>query len=403
MNKLQKVTIIGGGPAGLFSAYILLKKGFQVDLYDHSSGLGKKFLIAGNGGLNLTHSENIEDFASRYEEHSDFFAKLLCEFSPEDLRAWCTELGVETFVGSSGRVFPTQMKAGELLLKWIEKLKTNKNFNLFLKHSFLSLSSEKVLTFDYEGEKVTQKANLIIFALGGASWKKTGSNGQWKEAIESLGIKVKNFKPMNCGFECHWSDFFKENVDRSSLKHVSISFQNKSIKGDLMVTPYGVEGGVIYALSKSIREHLAINKKATLYLDLRPTHSHDQLVKKLTNKPRKISLSNHLRKSLNFDKKMNILLKERLEDSDFKSMDKLSHALKSIPLEVVSARPLDEAISTSGGVSFSSLTDSLESKKVKGLYFAGEMLDYDAPTGGYLLQASFSTAFRVAKSISMDC
>jgi len=389
---MEKIIIIGGGPAGLFAAYKLLKKGKAVALYDHSSGLGKKFLVAGNGGLNLTHSEELKVFASRYGKDQEFFFELINEFTPDDLRAFCTELGVETFVGSSGRVFPKKLKAAEILLNWTKVLKENENFSLFLNHSLVSINQNKELSFKNEGKEVLVHGDKIIMALGGGSWKKTGSDGSWVSMIENLGIKVNPLLPMNCGFEKKWSEYFVKNVDRYPLKNIALRFKDQIIKGEAMLTPFGIEGGGVYTLSNKIRDELLKKGRANLFLDLKPDLTAEQIEAKLADKKAKTSLSNHLRKSLGIEKEQFILLKEISNTEPEKN-------IKSLKLELTGIRPIDEAISTSGGVRFSELTNFFELKKIPGVYIAGEMLDFEAPTGGYLLQACFSTANRIVESI----
>ncbi len=395
-----KVIVIGAGPAGLFCSYLLLKKGYSVDLYDHSSGPGKKFLIAGNGGLNLTHSEELDKFASKYGKNSNRFKNLLEQFSASDLRSWFKEeLGLETFVGSSGRIFPEKMQAGEALVNWIKILKSYEGFNLYLKHKFIKINKDKELTFEFSNEKIVVKADSIVFGLGGASWKKTGSDGLWKENLEELGLKINEFLPMNCGFERSWSEFFKKNIQRSYIKNVEVFFNEKSVKGDLMLTPYGVEGGPIYALSNFIRDELR-NNSTYISIDLKPGLSEKAIFSKIENRNKKVSLSNHLRKSLGFSRNIFIFLKELLEPEVFESMEELAKNIKSLKVSLEKPRPINEAISTSGGICFSNLNESLEFKNIEGIYFCGEMLDYEAPTGGYLLQSCFSTAWKVANSIS---
>lgn len=399
MSKERKVTIIGAGPAGLFSAYILLEKGFQVDLYDHSGGAAKKFLIAGNGGLNLTHSEELDVFCSRYGDKHEIFKSLIKEFSPTDLRDWCHKLGIETFVGTSGRVFPKNLKAGLLLTKWMDHLKGHDSFKLFLKHSLIGLTKNKELTFSCEeGEKKILGEN-IIFALGGASWKKTGSTGSWKELLEATNIQVKEFKPMNCGFERGWSPFFKEKFDYTPLKNIAIEFLGETRRGEIMLTPYGAEGGVIYAFSREIRQEIEQHGKAVLTLDLKPSMSLIELSKKLESRKKKVSLSKFFKANLKLAPVVYPLMKEVLSDAELTSSDDLAKGLKGLKLSFNSLRPLDEAISTSGGVCFSELDETLELRKIPGLYIVGEMLDFDAPTGGYLLQGCFSSAFRASRSI----
>jgi len=397
----QKVVIIGAGPGGIFSAFLLLKQGHSVDLYDQSSGVGKKFLVAGKGGLNLTHSENIEIFASRYGKDKNLFVKLLQHFSPEDLVNWCNEIGVETFIGTSGRVFPKNITAREILIKLMNILNANECFNLYLEHRLLKINNDKTLLIESIVDKriKTIHSENIILSLGGASWKKTGSDGKWEKHFEGLGIKVHPFTPMNCGFERTWSEYFIKKIDRHPLKNIKIMFDKRNEIGEVMLTPFGIEGSGVYAVSNLIRDEIYSQGSAHLYLDLRPSIKIDELIKKIRNKDKKITLSNHLRKSINIDKKIFILLKEILNDYSLNCPERLAMSIKKLDIELFSPRPIDEAISTSGGVCFSELNDALELKKMPGMYIIGEMLDFEAPTGGYLLQGCFTTAFAAVTSI----
>ncbi len=395
----EKITIIGGGPAGLFCAYHLLERGYAVDLYEQMSGLGKKFLVAGNGGLNLTHSEDINDFSKRYGKDEKYFADLLKGFSPQDLRLWCESIGVKTFVGSSGRIFPEKLNAAEILLNWIDKLKSYKAFRLFLKHRLINLSDEGVLTFSTEEKVFDVQGKTLIFALGGASWGKTGSDGKWKSLFEKCNIKLKPFLPMNCGFERQWSDYFVKKNDYHPLKNIVIKFNELSVRGEVMLTPFGLEGGGIYALSNHIRDEVLKQGQAEIILDLKPDWQEEFLLEKLNLKKPKESMSNHFRKSLNLDKIVLTLLKELLTPEELEENQLLAKKIKNCKIIVTNMRPISEAISTSGGVCFSELTTNLEIKQRPGIYIIGEMLDFEAPTGGYLLQGCFSTAWRVVQSI----
>jgi len=396
----NKVVILGAGPSGLFAAYLLLEKGFEVDLYDHSSGPGKKFLVAGNGGLNLTHSEPLTEFEKKYSNHSGLFSSLLSDFSPKDLRDFCQKLGVETFVGSSGRVFPKMLNAASMMRNWIDVLKRNKKFSLFLNHRLVDIkvdnSSYLVELFDLrENEKSIIECKKLILGLGGGSWKKTGSDGAWVSILKSLGINVINFSAYNCGHEVQWSEKFRETIDYAYLKNVAIN----NVIGEVMVTPYGIEGSLIYANSKNIQKQLEVNKKALIEIDLRPNSSHSDLIKKLGKKRSKDSRKNQLRKCLKLTETEYSLLVEILSKQEMADDQTLIQSTKKLKIHLGKPRPIDEAISTSGGIDLAEVDQNFESKKFPGLYFIGEMLDWDAPTGGYLLQGCFSIAHRAASSI----
>jgi uncharacterized flavoprotein (TIGR03862 family) len=398
----DKIIIVGGGPAGLFCAYKLLEQGFRVDLYDQMSGLGKKFLVAGNGGLNLTHSEELKVFGTRYGKDEKLFNSLINEFSPTDLRKFCSDLGIETFVGTSGRVFPKKLKAAEILLNWIKVLKSNENFNLFLKHRLINITSDKELSFEFENNIVQVQGKKIIFALGGASWEKTGSDGKWKKIFEKLNIKVNNFLPMNCGFEKSWSKYFQENMGHTPLKNILIKIGKHQSRGEIMITPFGIEGGGVYALSNHIRDLILEKGEAKVIIDLKPDLSEETILTKLKKKKAKDSMSNHLRKSLKFNKSIYILLRELYGAEKIDDLEFISKAIKRSEFVLTGMRPISEAISTSGGVAFSGLTQNLEVRAIADIFVIGEMLDFEAPTGGYLLQGCFSSAFRVFKYINSN-
>ncbi len=395
---MKKVIIIGGGPAGLFSAYKLLQNNFKVDLYDHSSGLGKKFLVAGNGGLNLTHSEEIDEFVKKYGENESFFASMINEFTPNDLRSFCEELGVETFIGSSKRVFPENLKAAEILLNWIKILKENENFSLHLNHKFTKINSSKEITLIHFENEVKVQGEYVIFAMGGASWKKTGSDGSWSDSFQKLGIELSPFLPMNCGFERSWSAFFIEKINYSPLKNIELKFNDKPIRGEAMLTPFGIEGGGVYAHSLALRDQVIKTGEATLFIDLKPNLTEAEIQTKISHQNDKSSLSNQLRKAIGIDQVAFILLKEIYPHIN---RDNASGSIKNVEISLCGIRPIDEAISTSGGVRFTELNEFLELKKLKGCYVIGEMLDFEAPTGGYLLQGCFSSAARVVRGLSV--
>lgn len=397
----RRVAIVGGGPAGLFSALQLVEKGISVDLYEQKSGVGKKFLVAGHGGLNLTHSEPLDTFSKRYGLHSHRLMKMLKGFGPSDLREWCAGLGVETFIGTSGRVFPTTFKAADILLRLVDKLKSSDLFHLHLKHRFVQMDAHRILTFATdEGEKQVTADN-IIFALGGASWSQTGSDGKWVESFSRMGLKLVPFLPMNCGFQCQWSSFFKDKLkNHVPLKNIELFINGESKKGEVMLTPYGMEGGAVYALSREIRDQILENGHALVHLDLKPAMKEEDLVVIIKGRKAKTSWSSFFQNKLKLNKLSYTLFKELNPHCDFSSEKIIAQSIKKLEIRFDSCRPIEEAISTSGGVAFENLTDDLEMREFPGCFVIGEMLDYDAPTGGYLLQGCFSTAWRVVESIA---
>ncbi len=403
MNDNVKIAIVGGGPAGLFCAYELLNSGLdniEVNLYEQTGGVGKKFLVAGNSGLNLTHSEDLATFATRYGKNHELFSELVNEFTPSDLVNWAQSLGTETFIGSSGRIFPKKMKAADILYQWMSYLKDRPNFHLHLKHALEAITNDAELVFRHNHSQKVVKADYYILALGGGSWQKTGSDGKWMDFIEELGVTTAPLKPMNCGFEVEWTPLFLEKVDRGFVKNITVTSSNgESCRGEIMLTPYGIEGGALYGVSHHIRDELESKGKGIISIDLKPDLELEEVIKKLS-KSSKDSLTNRLRKNLGIEKVALSLLYEVLDrKKSFEDVNYLARTIKELKIETNKCRPIDEAISTSGGVCFKDLTSNLSAKKNERYYFVGEMLDFEAPTGGYLLQGCFSTAYRVAKSI----
>ncbi len=396
-----KIIIIGGGPAGLFAAETLAKAGHSVTLYERKPTLGRKFLMAGRGGLNLTHSEDYPAFMSRYGATSDILAPIIKNFSPLSLQEWCEGLGQETFVGSSGRIFPTSMKASPLLRAWQERLE-QLGVTILLNRNWLGWNDDGALVFtDANGAVENVQPDAVLLALGGASWPRLGSDGGWFEILASRDIPLSPLRAANSGFTVSWSDIFRQRFAGHPVKTVKISFAGKQIPGELMITDKGVEGGAIYALSAPIRAEIEKNGSAIVTVDLRPGLSVEELTARLSAPRGSQSLSTYLQKSGGLSPVAINLLRESAGQKTLPDQNPvmLARLIKSLPLTLLSSFPLDRAISTAGGISFDALDDHSMLRKMPGVFAAGEMLDWEAPTGGYLLQASFATAFHAANGI----
>jgi uncharacterized flavoprotein (TIGR03862 family) len=354
---------------------------------------GRKFLMAGVGGMNITHSEPLAEFTLRYRSAADWLRPMLQQFGPAQLRDWIHLLGIETFVGSSGRVFPRDMKAAPLLRGWLQRLRSN-GVQFALKHRWVKSDGKRHFFLTSEGEKIIE-ADVVVFALGGGSWKKLGSDGVWATAFEQMGVQVTPLLPSNCGFEVAWREHLRVKFAGSPIKPVGLRVKHANAaptirQGEFMLTGYGVEGTSIYALSADIRQQLQQHGIAHLLLDLLPQHSEKNILA-LLNKPRgKKSLSAYLQTLFHLNSVKLALLYERVS----KDNPSLASALKALPITINACRPIDEAISTAGGICRDELTDHLMLKKWPGAFCAGEMLDWEAPTGGYLLTACFATGYR---------
>ncbi len=400
---MKTIAIIGGGPAGLMAAEVLSGHGLQVDVYDSMSSLGRKFLMAGKSGLNLTHSEPFEKFVSRYGSKKNEVEKWLLKFTPDDLIEWARGLGVETFVGTSGRVFPKEMKASPLLRAWLKRL-DEAGVNVHLRHKWMGNiaggdGGVSSIEFETPDGLKTVKVDAVILALGGGSWARLGSSGEWVHWLNQAGVKVEALKPSNCGFDVDWSPFFKEKFNGQPIKSVILTFRDFHQQGEFIVTKKGVEGGLIYAASAGMRDEILANGKAVMRLDLAPDKTEAQLLEKLSKPRGSRSMASHLEKTVGMKGVKAGLLREFVQKDEFADMARLAFYIKQLPVPLVATRPLDEAISSAGGVSFDSLDVGLMLKILPGVFCAGEMLDWEAPTGGYLLTACFASGRWAANGV----
>jgi len=394
-KKHNKIAVIGAGPAGLMAAELLSQKGYPVTLFDSMPTAGRKFLIASKGGLNLTHSMPINLFLSKYREREDVLKPFLTRFGPEELRNWISGLGFPTFEGSSGRVFPESMNSGEILHTLIQRL-LSRSVQVLFKHKWTGWDENHNQCFETDGGLLAIHFDAVVFAFGGASWPQLGSDAAWIPFFERSGIKISPIKPSNCGFQTNWSDHFKDQYAGIPIKPVILTFTPHKgevfrQQGEFIATRYGVEGSLIYSISALIREEIENYGTATIYLDLAPTWNETQLFEKLNQNRGDRSISTHLKKTISFSGIRANLLYELLEKKVINNPQSLAKSIKTLPLVLTSARPLAEAISTAGGVDFSELDENLMLKKYPGYFCAGEMLDWEAPTGGFLLTACFST------------
>jgi len=393
----RTIAVIGGGPAGLMATEVLSQAGVQVDLYDAMPSVGRKFLMAGKGGMNISHSEPFDKFLSRYGSRQTYVEPMLNHFKPEALRAWVQGLGIDTFIGSSGRVFPSDMKAAPLLRTWLHRLRGN-GVNFHMRHRWLGWVDNKnnMLRFETPTGERQIKADAIVLALGGGSWPKLGSTGAWVSLLAQRGISIDPLKPSNCGFDVGWSEYFRNRFAGQPLKPVRVSFINsEGVKflrqGEFVVTETGIEGSLVYALSAPLREEIATTGFAFIHLDLAPGKDLPFLVDRISQARGKQSMANHLRKRAGINSVKTGLLRELLSAPDFGNPVQLCTSIKALPLKLIATRPLAEAISSAGGVTFEALDEWLMIRAMPGVFCAGEMLDWEAPTGGYLLTACFAS------------
>ena len=392
------VAVIGGGPAGLMAAEVLVAGGAQVELFDTMPSVGRKFLLAGKGGLNLTHSEPFEAFVGRYGARRDAIAGMLRHFGPAELRASVQGLGVSTFVGSSGRVFPTDMKAAPLLRAWLTRLRAA-GVVFHMRHRWLGWDAQNALRFAAPRGELAVHVDAVLLALGGGSWSRLGSDGAWVPLLKQRGVDVAELQPSNCGFDvAGWSDFFRTRFAGQPMKTVSVGIGTTfSQAGEFVITEGGVEGSLVYAASATLRDLIATNASAVMHIDLVPGRS-VEFVRSEVARPRgSRSLSTHLKSRLGIEGVKAALLHELLSREEIADPARLAAAIKALPLTLIRARPIDEAISSAGGVRFEALDDALMLRALPGVFCAGEMLDWEAPTGGYLLTASMASGMAAAR------
>jgi uncharacterized flavoprotein (TIGR03862 family) len=398
---MKTVAVIGGGPAGLMAAETLVQGGVQVDLYDAMPSAGRKFLLAGLGGMNITHSEPFDVFLSRFGARAAAIKPLLEIFSPAALCGWIRGLGVETFIGSSGRVFPKDMKAAPLLRAWLHRLREY-GVRLHVRHRWLGWSEDGALRFATSGGEHLVQADAVVLALGGGSWAKLGSDGAWVPLLARRGVDVVPLLPSNCGFDVAggWSGHLRGRFAGQPLKTVALRFTDAAghsheRKGELMLSDTGVEGSLVYALSASLRDTIAAQGSVTVQLDLAPDKTLERVIAEVAHPRGARSLSSHLQSRSGIKGAKMALLRELLPAEQLHDPQALARAIKSLPLTLAAPRPLDEAISSAGGVRFEALDEHLMLRQLPGVFCAGEMLDWEAPTGGYLLTACFASG-RVA-------
>jgi uncharacterized flavoprotein (TIGR03862 family) len=385
----QRVAIVGAGPAGLMAAEVIATAGFAVTVFEKMPGIGRKFLMAGRGGLNLTHCEPLERFPAHYGAAADWITPILAAFPPSALMAWCDGLGQSTFVGTSGHVFPHRMKASPLLRAWRHRLE---DLGVtFITKTRWTRWNAGVLSF---ADGSTHTADAVVLALGGASWPRLGADGVWTALLPDINITP--LKPANCGFEVEWSAIFSARHAGAPLKRIALTLQDVTIQGELMITAKGIEGGAIYALSALAREAIARDGSALAHLDLRPDMTAETLTARLTEPRGRASLSNYLRKRAGLSPVAIGLVQEALHSVQTLGLVEL---IKSLPLRLTAPFGLDRAISTAGGIALAELDDQLMLRRWPGVFAAGEMLDWEAPTGGYLLQGCMATGAAAGRGV----
>jgi hypothetical protein len=390
----KTIAVIGAGPAGLMAAEVLAQGGARVTVYDAMPSVGRKFLMAGRGGLNLTHSEPLASFLTRYREAMPQLAAAIEAFPPDRLRAWCEALGQETFVGSSGRIFPKSLKASPLLRAWLRRLDAI-GVRFSLRHRWTGWDETDRLVFQTPDGQIAVEAGATVLALGGASWPRLGSDGGWVAMLGARGVNISPLKPANCGFTVAWSKIFCDRFEGYPLKGIALSFGAHRARGEAVITNNGIEGGAVYALSADLREAILSSGKATLHIALRPDVKTSDLIARLSAPRGKQTFSNWLRKAAQVSTVGIGLLREAARVSGISlsslSPQNLAELVNAVPVVLTGIAPIARAISTAGGIALDELDADFMIRHLPGVFAAGEMLDWEAPTGGYLLQACFAT------------
>ncbi len=396
-------TVVGGGPAGLMAAEVLATAGIAVTVFEHMPSVGRKLLLAGRSGLNLTHSEPFVDLLARYGDDADRLGPALQAFGQHELRSWCESLGEPTFVGSTGQVFPASLRATPLLRAWLARL-TRVGVTIETRRRWLGwgttadgrIEAQRSVFSRSDGSTVEVTSDATLLALGGASWPRVGSDGGWVDAFRGAGVEVSDLRPANCGVRIDWTDHFKERFEGTPLKNIAIEMKGTSVRGDATITRQGMEGGPVYTQSANIRDAIDRHGRCTVCVDLHPDLSVERLSERLARRRPKDSLATSLRRTIELTAVSASLLREATGNRIPTDPTALATLVKAVPLIVEAIMPIERAISTAGGVRLAEVDDSFMLHRLPGTFIAGEMLDWEAPTGGYLLQASFSTAVAAA-------
>ena len=399
----RTATVIGGGPAGLIAAEVLAAAGLQVTVYEHMPSVGRKLLLAGRSGLNITHNEPLDDLLARYGHGAEHLATAIRTFGPPELRSWCASLGETTFVGSTGQVFPASLRATPLLRAWLARL-ASMGVSIEVRHRWLgwatapdgAVDARRSLFGRADGSTVEVTSDVTVLALGGASWPRVGSDGGWVTQLRRVGVDVSELRPANCGIRVDWSPLFAERFARMPLKNVAVTVAASAVRGDAMITASGIEGSPIYAHSAAIRDAIDRDGRCTVTFDLHPDITVESLRDRLDRRRPKDSLATSLRRTIGLTPVAISLLREATRNRVPVDPTELAELVKAVPLVIDKTMSIERAISSAGGIAFAELNEAFMLRRLPGTFVAGEMIDWEAPTGGYLLQASFSTSVAAA-------